>query len=199
MTEGQTRSEGQPTPEPEVQGQQPRVTEQAPLDTNAIAAAARRDGEESGYSKAAKDLGVSIDEAKEILESHRKRSDAEKTAEQRLSEREGELNTLKEESTGQKKRADRYEKIVKANVDAQLERIGDEAITELLSGFDVAGQFEWLTKHGAKYIAAPEAQEEGSQRRAPDATRKESIPGLSDSNQSFNDILRRKGLSGGVS
>jgi hypothetical protein len=198
---------GQQGTQQQAQGRQqnPQGQQTPPVDTDAIAAAARRDGDADGYSRAARELGVSIDDAKQILADAKKRSDAEKTAEQRLSERDGELATAKEESSNHKKRADRYEKIVKARVEAQLEAINDDAIKDLLSGFDVAGQFEWLTKHGAKYIKAPEGQQDDSQQqgddqlRGPDATRKDRIPGLDDANQNFNDILRERGLSGGVS
>jgi hypothetical protein len=201
MTEAQQDSSaGQEQQDP---GQDQGTQQSPPLpDTNAIAAAARRDGETDGYAKAARELGVSVEDAKKILDDHKKRSDAEKTAEQRLSERDGELATSKGETKEEKKRADRYEKIVKANVDTQLDLIGDEAIKDLLSNFDVAGQFEWLTKHGAKYVQAPEGQPEKQDQlqdlRGPDATRKVNIPGLDESNQSFNDILRERGLSSGV-
>jgi DNA-binding transcriptional MerR regulator len=177
-------------------------------DANAIARAARLEGEGTGYANAAKELGVSIEEAKTILADAKKRSDAEKTAEQKLTDREADLNTANETTKAEKKRADRYEKIVKANVDAQLQNIDDEAITELLSNFDVAGQFEWLTKHGAKYVGTPTGdagdgggqQDGGQQRRAPDASGQQGkIPGLDESSQAFNDILRQRGLSSGVS
>ena len=200
-TQGQ---QGQDGGGQDTSGQQPTTPQQQqPPDTNAIAAAARREGEGTGYANAAKELGVTIDEAKQILADHKKRSDAEKTAEERLRERDGELSTAKEETSSQKKRADRYEKIVKASVDQQLGLIEDEAIKDLLSNFDVAGQFEWLTKHGAKYVSPPEgddaAAQQQQQRRAPDATRTQQIPGLDESSQNFNDLLRRRGLSSGVS
>jgi hypothetical protein len=195
---GGTQQGQQQTPPP------PPPQQQTP-DANAIAAAARRDGEGTGYGNAEKDLGMSVDDAKRVLADAKKRSDAEKTAEQKLSEREGELSTAREETSSQKKRADRYEKIVKASVDKQLEAINDEAITDLLANFDVAGQFEWLTKHGAKYAGTPEGTQQGDdtqqgqQHRAPDATRTTQIPGLDESSQAFNDILRQRGLSSGVS
>jgi DNA-binding transcriptional MerR regulator len=196
---GQGQGQGQ-----QGQGQGGQATQSQAPDANAIAAAARREGEGTGYANAAKELGVSIEEAKQILSDHKKRSDAEKTAEQKLSEREGELTTAKDETKAEKKRADRYEKIVKASVDKQLEAIDDEAITDLLSNFDVAGQFEWLTKHGAKYIGTTEGDngqtsKDGKQRTAPDTSRSTHIPGLDESSQAFNDILRQRGLSSGVS
>jgi hypothetical protein len=197
MTEGQ--QQGQDSGQQQEAAQAPQQQAPPQVDTNAIAAAARRDGEDSGFSKAEKELGLSVEEARQVIEAHKKRSDAEKTAEQRLTERETELSGLKDESKSHKQRADRYEKIVKANVDSQLEAMPED-IKDLLSNFDVGGQFEWLTKHGAKYVAAPEPEEgQQQQRRAPDASRRESIPGLNESNQSFNDILRQRGLSSGVS
>lgn len=158
--QGGSQDSGQQGGTQQQQGQQQSPP---PPNTDAIAAAARRDGEANGYANAAKELGVSIEEAKRILDDHKKRSDAEKTATERLTEREGELTTANAEKDEQKKRADRYEKIVKASVESQLENVEDDAIKDLLSGMDVGGQFEWLTKHGAKYVKAPEGQDDGGQ------------------------------------
>jgi hypothetical protein len=194
------------------QGQQQGGQQQPNADS--IARAARLDGEGEGYAKAARELGVSIDDAKQIIQEHKKRSDAEKSAQDLLTEREGELNTAKTQASEEKKRADRYQKVIQGSVDAQLQLIGDEAIKELLSGMDVAGQFDWLTKHGRKYIQLPEGQQDDQtqqqrqgtpdqfqqldQLRGPDATRRDKIPGLDDANQQMNDILRERGLSSGV-
>ena len=181
---------------------------------DSIARAARLDGEGEGYAKAARELGVSIEEAKNIIQDHRQKADAEKTAQQRLADREGELKTAQEESTNHKKRADAYEKVMKDAVDGQLNLIADEAIKELLSGMDVAGQFGWLQKHGAKYVQVQQQQQQDSgqqqqqvpdqmqqlqQLRGPDASQQDQrIPGLNDASQQFNDILRERGLSSGV-
>jgi hypothetical protein len=180
---------------------------------DSIARAARLDGEGEGYAKAARELGVSIEEAKNIIQDHRQKADAEKTAQQRLADREGELKTAQEESTNHKKRADAYEKVMKDAVDGQLNLIADEAIKELLSGMDVAGQFGWLQKHGAKYVQVQQQQQDSGQQqqqvpdqmqqlqqlRGPDASQQDQrIPGLNDASQQFNDILRERGLSSGV-
>jgi hypothetical protein len=202
--QGQQQGQQQQPQGQQQQGQQPSA--------DSIARAARLDGEGEGYAKAARELGVTIDDAKQIIADHKKRSDAEKSAQDLLTEREGELTTAKTQAGDEKKRADRYEKVIKSSVDAQLQLIGDEAIKELLSGMDVAGQFDWLTKHGRKYIQPVQGQGDDDQQRqgppdqfqqldqlrGPDASRKDRIPGLDDANQQMNDILRERGLSSGV-
>jgi hypothetical protein len=213
--QGQQQGGGQIANGQQQQGQQQGQQQQQgtqtppPVDTNAIAAAARRDGETGGYSNAERDLGMTISDAKNILADAKKRADADKTASEKLTERETELQTAQTQASDEKKRADRYEKIIQANVDAQLKLIEDEAISELLSGMDVGGQFDWLTKHGAKYVKAPEGQQQdgqqqgqqqadGQQHRAPDATQQQA-PGLTPAGQQFNDLLRQRGLSTGLS
>jgi hypothetical protein len=194
------------------QQQPPAPPQQQQPSADSIARAARLDGEGEGYQKAARELGVSIEEAKNIIQDHRQKADAEKTAQQRLADREGELKTAQEESTNHKKRADAYEKVMKDAVAGQIDLIADEGIKELLSSMDVAGQFGWLQKHGAKYVQQQQGQQQDDQQQqgppdqfqqlqnlqGPDATRRERIPGLGDADQQFNDILRERGLSSGV-
>ncbi len=197
------QDQGQPTPEnttPEatqepVEGRGGRSPYQfTQEDLNKIAGSRAKEAAEAKEREVSDSLGVTLDEAKALISEARQRQDAEKDAQTKVQERDETIKTVKSEAKAEKDRAERYEAIVKASVESQTEALPED-IRDLLSSFDVAGQFEWLTKHGAKYRQGEEP--EAVPRRAPDANRQPTTQG-NDADKSFMDLLRNRGLSAGT-
>lgn len=141
---------------------------------DSAAAAARREGASEGESKATQKLleryGVEkVEDLDAAIQAAKEREDAEKSAADRLSEREGELSTVKEERKSFKERAERAEDALQTYLEKQREGIREE-IVPLLDRMDVVDQLSYISEHGEKLRAEPEP--EPQTRRAPDASRR---------------------------
>ncbi|MDP9474437.1 MAG: hypothetical protein M3R38_01840 [Actinomycetota bacterium] len=161
---------------------------------DSAAAAARREGDKEGYTKAQTELldryGVeNLDQLDAAIKAAKDKADAEKSAQDRLVEREQELASAKDERKSYKERAEKAEGVLKTYLDKQREGIREE-IVPLLDRMPVVEQLAYIVEHGDKLKSAPEPEPEP--RRAPDATngRMARYGDRSDSVASFNDRLR---------
>jgi hypothetical protein len=164
-------------------------------DVNKVAGKRAREAAEAKERELSASLGVSVDEARDLIRKAQEREDANKDAQTRLQEREAALKTAKDEAKAHQQKADRYEQIVRASVEAQLELMPED-IRDLLSEFEVAVQFEKLSKHGDKWRGATASDDPAPPRRAPDASRRTEGASQIDEEQSFADTLRRLAFSG---
>ncbi|MDP9478354.1 MAG: hypothetical protein M3R38_22180 [Actinomycetota bacterium] len=184
-----TEGQGQQQTQQQQQQQQP-VTDVLSPEAKRILKKEREEAREAERKRVQEEYGdIPPEEAKRLREEAREREDADKDAQTRLQERDQALKEAKTEGKGHKERADRYEAIVKASVEAQTEALPED-IRDLLSSFDVAGQFEWLAKHGEKYRAMDEEPTQ-QQRRAPDASRSRTQEGTAMGASDLDSAKRR--------
>lgn len=142
-------------------------------DLNKAAGAARKDGQGEGArqreQEISESLGVSVEEAREIITAHQEREEANKTAAEKAAKRaekaEGKLADL----TGAAEERDRYKSVVEAFATTQREGLPD-AVQSLLDNLDPASQLEWLAENRESFVKAEEP-EQRQVRRAADVSK----------------------------
>lgn len=167
MAEG----EGNPQEAPNPQPAPPPVIPEGYIpasEKNSAAAAARREGEDEGKTKRERELmeryGVeSLEDLDAAVKAAKDKADAEKTAQDKLTERETELSSVKEERKTFKERAERAEGALKVYLDTEREGLPEHIIT-LLDKMDPVDQLSYISDN--REHLKPEEKKEN---RAPDA------------------------------
>jgi hypothetical protein len=142
-------------------------------DVNKAAGAARKDGQGEGArqreQEIADSLGVSVDEAKDIIEAHREREEANRTQAEKAEKRAEKAEKKLQDLAGASEERDRYKAVVENFAQTQREGLPD-AVQALLDNLDPASQLEWLSENRESFVKAEEPPAR-QVRKAPDVTR----------------------------
>lgn len=150
--------------------------EKLQADVNKAAGSARKDGRGEGArereQQIADELGVSLDDAKQIIQDHNQREEANRSeaekAVKRAEKAEGKLTKLE----GAAEERDRYKAVVESYAESQREGL-PESVQKLLDNLDPADQLEWLAENREEYLSASKEEEtpaEKRRRKAEDTT-----------------------------